>query len=158
MEASTFRAGTGDRSSAPISGLPFMSGVSPGDQVGHPGMVSNSGGLELRYTIQRWAVDPDATECSSLRGLERQHRAGPVRRSSSLGGPYTKVNGPAVSPSDYVYAGLTDGTTDYFIVTAVDTGSNESGNSSEASATPVAGVADGTYHARSRRLDRSSPP
>ena len=61
-----------------------------------------------------------------------------VHRSTTLGGPYAKVNGPLVSASDYVDTGLTNGTTYYYVVTAVDTGSNESGNSSEASAAPAA--------------------
>jgi fibronectin type 3 domain-containing protein len=61
-----------------------------------------------------------------------------VHRSTTPGGPYTKVNGPVVSASDYLDTGLSNGTTYYYVVTAVDTGSNESGNSSEAGATPAA--------------------
>ena len=61
-----------------------------------------------------------------------------VHRSTTPGGPYTKINGPEVSTSDFVDTGLTNGTTYYYVVTAVDTGSNESGNSSEVNATPAA--------------------
>jgi len=51
-------------------------------------------------------------------------------------GPYTKLNGALLASSDYLDSGLENGTTYYYVVTAVDTGSNESDISSEASATP----------------------
>jgi len=57
-------------------------------------------------------------------------------RSTTSGGPYTKVNTSLINVSNYSVTGLTNGTTYYFVVTAVDTHSNESANSSEVSVTP----------------------
>ena len=57
-------------------------------------------------------------------------------RSTTQGGPYTKVNGSLVTVSDYTDTGLTNGTTYYYVVTAEDNGTNESGYSNEASAIP----------------------
>ncbi|MFC1943115.1 fibronectin type III domain-containing protein [Chloroflexota bacterium] len=62
-----------------------------------------------------------------------------VYRSESDGGPYgSKINGSLVTDSDYLDTGRTGGVTYYYVVTAVDLGSNESGNSNQASATPWA--------------------
>jgi len=63
-----------------------------------------------------------------------------VYRSTTSGSGYSQVNGSLVSTSDYTDTGLTNGTPYYYVVTAVDTYSAESGYSSEASATPVAPV------------------
>jgi fibronectin type 3 domain-containing protein len=60
-----------------------------------------------------------------------------VYRSETSGGPYSQVNGSLVATSNYTDTSLTNGTTYYYVVTAVDLGSNESGYSNEASATPV---------------------
>jgi len=60
-----------------------------------------------------------------------------VYRSQTSGGTYTKVNGSPLSSSNYTDTGLTGGVTYYYVVTAVDLGSNESGYSVEASATPT---------------------
>lgn len=60
-----------------------------------------------------------------------------VYRSTASGGPYSQV-ASLVTTSSYTDSGLTDGTTYYYVVTAVDTSFNESGFSNQASATPVA--------------------
>ncbi|MFC1897777.1 hypothetical protein ACFLX8_04365 [Chloroflexota bacterium] len=60
-----------------------------------------------------------------------------VHRSESMGGPYSQINGSLVATSDYTDTGLYGGTTYYYVVTAVDLGSNESGDSNEASAIPT---------------------
>lgn len=57
-----------------------------------------------------------------------------VKRSTSSGGPYTQID--SVTISNYTDTTVTAGTTYYYVVTAVDAGSHESGNSNEASATP----------------------
>jgi len=61
-----------------------------------------------------------------------------VYRDTTSGGPYTQV-ATDVTSSDYTDTGLTNGTTYYYVVTAVDTSSNESQYSGEASVTPQAG-------------------
>ena len=60
-----------------------------------------------------------------------------VYRSEAMGGPYSKVNGSLAATSDYIDTGLIGGITYYYVVTAVDLGSNESGYSNEDSAIPT---------------------
>jgi fibronectin type 3 domain-containing protein len=64
-----------------------------------------------------------------------------VKRSTTSGGPYTQVAAPTTtSDSD---TGLTNGTTYYYVVSALNA-AGESANSSQVSATPVAATADVT--------------
>jgi VCBS repeat-containing protein len=58
-----------------------------------------------------------------------------VYRDTSSGGPYAQIDS-GVASSDYSDTSVTNGVTYYYVVTAVDTASNESGYSNEASATP----------------------
>lgn len=60
-----------------------------------------------------------------------------VIRSTTSGGPYTTVNTSAVTTTWYTDTGLTDGTTYYYVVTAINS-YGASGYSNEASATPLA--------------------
>ncbi|GAF94558.1 unnamed protein product [marine sediment metagenome] len=65
-----------------------------------------------------------------------------VYRSTDSGGsptPYTKINGILVVAITYDDDTVTDDVTYYYVVTAVDNGSNESGYSNEGSATPRLG-------------------
>ncbi len=71
-----------------------------------------------------------------------------VHRSTTPGGPYTQINGSLVTTSDYVDNGVVNGTTYHYVVTAVDSSSNVSADSNEASATPQAGGAT-TLHVAS---------
>ena len=59
-----------------------------------------------------------------------------VFRSTTQGGPYSKINAGLVAASDYVDTGLTGGVTYYYVVTAENTSAQEGGNSNEANATP----------------------
>ncbi|MBN2270186.1 MAG: tandem-95 repeat protein [Sedimentisphaerales bacterium] len=62
-----------------------------------------------------------------------------VYQATVSGGPYTKLNGTLLATSDYLDLAVTNGVTYYYVVTAVDAATptpNESGYSSEASATP----------------------
>jgi len=58
-----------------------------------------------------------------------------VKRSTTSGGPYTTVSSPTAT--SFTDTGLTDGTTYYYVVSAVNA-AGESANSSQASATPAA--------------------
>ncbi len=60
-----------------------------------------------------------------------------VKRATTSGGPFAQVGVPTTAA--YTDAGLTNGTTYYYVVSAVNT-AGESANSAEASAKPVAGV------------------
>jgi len=59
-----------------------------------------------------------------------------IYRATAAGGPYTQINGALLTASDYLDSAVVNGTTYYYVVAAVDTGSNQSGYSSEVSATP----------------------
>ena len=59
-----------------------------------------------------------------------------VYRSTTSGGPYTQI-ASGISDSDYIDTTVVNGTTYYYVVTAVDTLANESGYSVEVSATPM---------------------
>ncbi|VBB05553.1 fibronectin type iii [Lucifera butyrica] len=60
-----------------------------------------------------------------------------VKRAATSGGPYTTV-ASNVTTTSYVDNTVTNGTTYYYVVTVVDSNGNESANSNEASATPIA--------------------
>ncbi|SMC72153.1 SPRY domain-containing protein [Sporomusa malonica] len=59
-----------------------------------------------------------------------------VKRATTAGGPYTTIASNVTGPS-YTDNAVTNGTTYYYVVTAI-TADSESGNSNEASATPIA--------------------
>jgi fibronectin type 3 domain-containing protein len=61
-----------------------------------------------------------------------------VYRGTTSGGTYSKVNSSLVTTSAYTDTGLANGTPYYYVVRAVDLSNNESANSNEASATPLA--------------------
>ena len=64
-----------------------------------------------------------------------------VKRSTVSGGPYTQVGAP--TSASYANTGLTNGTTYFYVVSALNA-TGESANSSQASATPAAAAADVT--------------
>lgn len=59
-----------------------------------------------------------------------------VYRSTTSGSGYSQLNGSLLASSDYTDNSAVNGTTYYYVVTAEDTTSNESGYSNEASAMP----------------------
>lgn len=59
-----------------------------------------------------------------------------VYRAYASGGPYTKINSSLITTSAYTDTPLLNGRTYYFVVRAVNTGSEESGNSAEVSGMP----------------------
>lgn len=61
-----------------------------------------------------------------------------VYRSATSGGTQTKINTSAVTSTSYTDTGLTNGTTYFYVVKALDSAGNESSASSEVSATPAA--------------------
>ena len=64
-------------------------------------------------------------------------------RSASLGGAYVKINTSLITALTYADGGLTNGTPYYYVLRAVDTSNNESGDSNEASATPLISLGAG---------------
>ena len=63
-----------------------------------------------------------------------------VHRAITSGGPYTQLNAALLTESAFTDANASNGTTWFYVVTAVDTSANESANSGEVSATPTAPV------------------
>ncbi|MBN1422274.1 MAG: alkaline phosphatase [Planctomycetes bacterium] len=63
-----------------------------------------------------------------------------VYRSTTSGSDYAKVNGSIVTETSFADDTVTNGTTYYYVVRAVDTSNNSSGDSNEASAKPADGV------------------
>ena len=59
-----------------------------------------------------------------------------IKRAVTSGGPYTQI-ATGVGVSAYTDTAVSNGTLYFYIVTAVDALSNESGNSNEDSATPI---------------------
>ena len=59
-----------------------------------------------------------------------------VYRSTTSGSGYAKVNASLLTASNYVDSAVTNGTTYYYVVQAIDTSNNASSNSNEASAAP----------------------
>ena len=84
------------------------------------GLTATAGNAQVSLT---WSASTGATSYN-------------VKRSTTSGGPYTTV-GTSTSTA-FTNTGLTNGTTYYFVVTAVNS-AGESGNSNQASATPSGG-------------------
>jgi glucose/arabinose dehydrogenase len=61
-----------------------------------------------------------------------------VYRSTTAGGPYTKINSVLLSQSTYTDSSAVNGTTYHYVVRAVDAAGQQSANSNQASATPTA--------------------
>jgi pectate lyase len=59
-----------------------------------------------------------------------------IYRSTTSGSGYSKLNGSLLSDSNYIDNSIVNGTMYYYVVTAADTSSNESGYSVEACAVP----------------------
>ena len=66
-----------------------------------------------------------------------------VYRATASGGPYARITGSVVTNAFYTDSSVTGGTTYFYVVRAIDTSANESGNSNEASATPTGGGTGG---------------
>ena len=64
-------------------------------------------------------------------------------RATAPGGPYARITGTLLTNTFYTDNSAIGGTTYYYVVRAVDTSANESGNSGEVSATPTGGGGGG---------------
>src|SRR5258706_1753723 len=91
------------------------------------GLIANPGNAQV---ILSWSGSPGATSYS-------------VKQSLVPGGSYTTI-ATNVGTLSYLDTGLVNGTTYYYVVSAVN-GIGESANSGEASAMPVSGPASWTY-------------
>jgi hypothetical protein len=94
-------------------------------QTVNPSVPPTPGGLTAvagdTLVVLSWNVSSGATNYN-------------LKRSTTNGGPYTTIASPSVT--SYTNTGLTDGTTYYYVVSAVN-GSGESANSTQVSTTPV---------------------
>ena len=109
-------------STVAIDGIGSPTDITP--PVAPTGLAATAGNLEV---LLDWNDNAEA----DLDGYK-------VFRSTTPGGPYTKVSAALLASSAYADTGLTNGTTYYYVVTTVDMAGNESANSGEVSATPLA--------------------
>ena len=109
-------------STVAIDGIGSPTDITP--PVAPTGLAATAGNLEV---LLDWNDNAEA----DLDGYK-------VFRATTSGGPYTKVSAALFASSAYTDTGLTNGTTYYYVVTAVDMTGNESTNSGEVSATPLA--------------------
>jgi len=89
------------------------------------GLTATAGNAQVNLT---WNVSAGATSYH-------------LKRSTTAGSGYTQIGAPPTA--NFADSGLTNGTTYYYVVTAVNT-AGESGNSNQASATPNNAAADVT--------------
>jgi hypothetical protein len=87
-------------------------------------------GLTAVSGVSQIVLDWDDNTEADLNGYN-------IWRSTTSGGPYNTA-ASAVATSDYTDSSVTYGSTYYYVVTAVDTSSNESNISNEAAGTPQA--------------------
>ena len=89
------------------------------------GLLATAGNTQI---VLSWTASAGATSYN-------------VKRGTVNGGPYTTIASP--SAANYTDAGLTNGTTYYYVVSAVNS-AGESANSGQASATPAGAAPDVT--------------
>ncbi len=111
----------------------------PGFEPGlrYPGFVrsgSADSGNAQRPLWRRGEISKSALTWTASSGATSYH----VKRATTSGGPYTQVGAP--TSTSFTNTGLTNGTTYFYVVSALNA-TGESANSSQASATPVAAPA-----------------
>lgn len=79
-----------------------------------------------------------------------------VYRGTTSGGPYTKINGSLLTTRTYSDTGLTNGTTYYYVVKALDTTGNVSNPSTQVQGTPAGQTAVASFEAESMTIDPTS--
>ncbi len=102
--------------SAQVSATPTTGAVIPAEP---SGLTATAGNALVSLS---WTASSGATSYN-------------VKRATTTGGPYTNVD-TGITTTSYTNAGLLNGTTYYFVVSAVNT-ERESVNSAQVSATPV---------------------
>src|SRR5581483_4466911 len=121
-----FVAGTCDRNLRSDK-LTFVYGTSTGDTTppaAPTGLAATAGNGSASLT---WNANSE----SDLAGYN-------IYRSTTNGGPYTKLNSSLLTTRSYSDTGLTNGTTYFYVVKAQDTSGNVSGSSAQVQATPTA--------------------
>ena len=115
-------AGSLQASAAPVDNGPpaAPTNFSAADRAGDQG-----GAINLSWSAN---ADPD------LAGYR-------LSRATIAGGPYTPVGAGLLTGTSVVDSGLSNGTTYYYVLRAVDASGNESANSNEASAIPADNLA-----------------
>jgi O-glycosyl hydrolase len=101
-----------------VNGIEVVTASSP--PAAPTGLTATAGNTQVSLS---WTASSGATSYN-------------VKRSTVNGSGYATINSP--TGTSYTNTGLTNGTTYYYVVTAVNA-NGESGNSNQASATPVAG-------------------
>jgi hypothetical protein len=108
---------------APVNGLQIIPVPAGSPPPAPTNLVATAGNAQVSLT---WSASSGAASYN-------------VKRSTTSGGPYTII-ATGVTAASYTDSGLVNGTTYYYVVSAVN-GNGESANSNEASATPVGAAA-----------------
>jgi fibronectin type 3 domain-containing protein len=114
-----------------VVGLALLSGCAPGGQSPAAGTSSIAAPADFTANPGNAMVGLSWAASSGATGYN-------VKRATTSGGPYTQVGAP--TSTSYTDSSLTNGTTYYYVVSALDS-AGQSANSVQASATPVAPIA-----------------
>ncbi|MEM7828535.1 MAG: DPP IV N-terminal domain-containing protein, partial [Candidatus Aenigmatarchaeota archaeon] len=127
------------------AGLPngtYIYKVTAVDIVGNEGLPSNEASVTVYITPPQPPINLTITSIPEGGALKASwDYAGTASgynlyRSTTSGGPYTKVNNYLINNTFYIDTGLTNGVAYYYVVVAVDSLGNESAYSNEATGTP----------------------
>ncbi len=102
--------------------IPTSGGETPNVPAAPTGLTAAAGNAQVALS---WTASSGATSYN-------------VKRATTSGGPYTTV-AAGVTATSYTNTGLTNGTTYYYVVSAVNS-AGESANSAQAAATPLATI------------------
>ena len=121
---------TGFRGFLLVVGLALLGGCAPGSHSSAAGKSSVAAPADLTVTPGNAMVGLSWTASTGATGYN-------VKRATTSGGPYTQVGAP--TSTSYTDTSLTNGTTYYYVVSALDS-AGESADSAQVSARPVAPV------------------
>jgi fibronectin type 3 domain-containing protein len=114
-----------------VVGLALLGGCAASNHSAAAGKSSVAAPADVTATPGNTVVGLSWTASSGATGYK-------VKRATTNGGPYTQVSAPTAT--SYTDASVTNGTTYYYVVSALDS-AGESADSAQVSATPVAPVA-----------------
>ncbi len=126
-------AGCGSQNTAPADSAPVSVAAPPPDAPSPPPAAGAPPAAPANLGAKAGNAQASLTWSASS-GASSYH----VKRATTAGGPYSQIGAP--TSASYTDASLKNGTTYYYVVSALDS-AGESANSAQVSATPAAPVA-----------------